>query len=57
MPGDLADLRRQLADVTDELVAMPTHLIGSEKHRDRVVECRWLTRTVNRLEGRDPAAN
>jgi hypothetical protein len=57
MAGDLADLKRQLASVLNELAAMPLHLIGSEKHRDRVDECRWLMRTVNRLEGRDPAAN
>jgi hypothetical protein len=41
----------------NELASMPPHLIGSEKHRDRVEQCRWLTRMVNRLEGRDPAAN
>jgi hypothetical protein len=42
---------------TAELAAMPLHMIGSDKHKDRVEECRWLTRTVNRLEGLDPAAN
>jgi hypothetical protein len=44
MPGDLSDLRRQLADVTAELASMPPHLIGTEKHRGRVEECRWLCR-------------
>lgn len=57
MAGDLADLRRQLADVTAELARMPRHLIGSEKHRDRVEECRWLVRSINRMEGIDPLAN
>jgi hypothetical protein len=57
MAGDVDDLRRQLADVTAELARMPLHLIGSRKHRDRVEECRWLTRTIDRMEGRDPLAN
>jgi hypothetical protein len=57
MAGDLSDMRRQLADVTAELAAMPLHLIGSEKHRDRIEECRWLVRSIDRLEGRDPSRN
>jgi hypothetical protein len=57
MAGDVKDMKRQLADVTGELARMPAHLIGSEKHRDRVEECRWLTRTIARMEGRDPLAN
>lgn len=57
MAGDLQDLRRQLEDVTRELAAMPLHLIGTAKHRDRIEECRWLTRTINRMEGRNPLDN
>jgi hypothetical protein len=57
MAGTLQDLKRQLADVMNDLARMPVHLIGSEKHRDRVEECRWLTRTVARMEGRDPLSN
>lgn len=57
MAGDLADLRRQLKDVMNDLATMPAHKAGTEWHADRVEEARWLTRTVNRMEGRDPASN
>jgi hypothetical protein len=57
MAGDLADLKRQLVDVTAELARTPARMIGTEKHRDRVEECRWLHRTINRLEGGDPESN
>jgi hypothetical protein len=57
MSGDLQDLKRQLADVTRELSAMPRHLIGSEKWADRVAERNWLNRTIARMEGWAPLAN
>lgn len=57
MSGDLQDLRRQLRNVMSDLAAMPEHKAGSQWHTDRVEEARWLTRTISRMEGRDPARN
>jgi hypothetical protein len=57
MRGTLADLKAQLADVMADLARMGKHMVGTEWHRDRVEEARWLTRAINRMEGRDPARN
>jgi hypothetical protein len=57
MAGDLADLRARLADVTADLARAPLHKIGTEWHRARVEEARWLVRSINRMEGRDPLSN
>jgi hypothetical protein len=55
--GDLASLKAQLKSVMDDLAAMPLHKVGSEWHRDRVNEARWLVRSIARQEGRDPLSN
>jgi hypothetical protein len=57
MQGTLADLKAQLADAMADLAGMPAHKAGTEWHRDRVEEARWLQRTIDRIEGRDPARN
>jgi hypothetical protein len=57
MAGDLADQRRQLKSVMDDLATMPAHKAGSEWEADRVEEARWLVRSINRMEGRNPADN
>lgn len=57
MAGDLQDLKAQLASVMNDLAGMPRHKVGTEWHTDRVEEARWLTRAINRMEGRDPLAN
>lgn len=57
MAGDLADLKRQLADVMNDLANMPRHKAGTEWHKDRGEEARWLTAAINRREGIDPLAN
>lgn len=53
MNGTLADLRKQLVEVTRELARMPEHLAGSEWQRDRVDEADWLHRTIARMERAD----
>lgn len=57
MQGTLADLRTQFASVMDDLARMGKHMVGTDWHTDRVEEARWLTRTIDRMEGRDPLAN
>lgn len=48
----LETLKARLTSVASDLDNMARHMAGTEWHRDRVDEARWLVREIERREGR-----
>lgn len=49
-PGSIEAMKDLLKSCLADIAAIPQHLVGSEKHRDRIEERDWLLNAIASME-------